>query len=1147
MKNPEGLASDSFPFVRVIVHSLEKGFFCTAAGTNPILGQAFPAYPLLLFIIDVSADRTFVSCHRIALSFRIWSQHFTMSEDFSIVARASLNCPPLVSFQFQAILIIGSPLSPRSQTDEKDEILAKLAAGDLGIEEASNLLDELDIANRKRTEEDLATNQALLQATIDNLPFDFFAIGLDGRYILQNAVSKTHWGNAIGKRPEEICPNEQDLALWMENNRRAFSGERIEEDVSMLCNGEKRFYNNILNAIRSDGTTYGILGMNIDITERKRAEEELRASEAKYRRLHESMMDAFASVNMDGFIQEFNQAFCKMLGYEPEEIVKLRYTDITPDKWHSLQAEIIEKQVLARGYSEVYEKEYRRKDGTIFPVELRNCLIRDETGRPAGILAVVRDITERKRAEEALLMANNELERKVQERTAELVQANENLDIFRKFAEASGEGFGMSDFYGRIAYVNPTLCRFFGEKRPEDVIGKNVSTYYPEEYVQRRQKEMIPALLREGNWQIEQIVLPRHGEPFQTLQSTFLIQDENGNPFRIAVVISDITERKKAEDALRESEEKYRILVQACPDAVVMSDSEMRIIFASQQAVALHGAASEEEMIGQSLTAFIAEEERPRAIAGVSELVKSGVRRKSEYTFLRKDGTRYPCELSSGVVKSDSGRLKGIIAIVRDISERKQAEEARRKSEERFRSYFEQGLLGMAISGEDMRWTEVNDRLCNIIGCSREEAFQRKITDFLHPDDLEAFHRSYNQLISGETDHYTSERRYILNDGKVIYVNIFVKGFRSENGRLDHILALLDDVTEWRQAEAALRQSHDELRTIYEEMADGIIIVTIENPHPLRANAAICRMLGYSEEEMRTILPASVHPPEVLPIVQEHLEALKQHGVARIADFPFLRKDGKLVYADVVVSQIAYDGQPCGISFLHDVTERKQAEEALQKEHRTLKHLLQSSDHERQTIAYEIHDGLAQYLAAAIMQFDVYRSHREKKPNEATKAYDAAMTLLRQGHSEARRLIAGIRHPVLDEAGVVEAIAHLINEQNREIGPEIEFNSHVKFSRLVPLLENAVYRIVQAGMTNACKYSQSSRVRITLLQQKDRLRIEIRDWGIGFDTTSVKEGSYGLTGIRERARLLGGKYRLKSAAGKGTRIVVELPLVEREE
>ena len=289
-----------------------------------------------------------------------------------------------------------------------------------------------DITERKQAEEELAKSKAMLQAAIDCLPFNFFAIGLDGRYMLQNAVSKAQQrADVIGKLPEEVCPNEHDLAIWLDNNRRAFAGEKVEGEVTLSLGGEERFYFNIIAPIRDGEELYGILGVNIDITERKRAEE-------------------------------------------------------------------------------------------------------------------------------ALQKAHDELEWRVKERTAELAKANENLDIFRKFVEASGEGFGMSDFDGRIVYANPTLCRLFGEEKPEDVIGKNVSAYYPEEYVQRRKDELIPALLREGHWHIEQTVLPRRGEPIQTLQSTFLIRDEGGNPFRIAVVISDITERKQAEQAIAASEERFR-------------------------------------------------------------------------------------------------------------------------------------------------------------------------------------------------------------------------------------------------------------------------------------------------------------------------------------------------------------------------------------------------------------------------------------------------------------------------------------------------------------------------------------------------------------------------------------------------------------
>jgi PAS domain S-box-containing protein len=144
---------------------------------------------------------------------------------------------------------------------------------------------------------------------------------------------------------------------------------------------------------------------------REQAEEALRQSEKKYRTLHESMMDAFISVDMAGHIVEFNSVYKNILGYPEEELYNLTYVDITPEKWHASEARIVDEQILERGYSDVYEKEYRKKDGTVFPVELRTFLIRDEAGRPTGMWAVVRDITERKRAEVQLAEQLDELRR----------------------------------------------------------------------------------------------------------------------------------------------------------------------------------------------------------------------------------------------------------------------------------------------------------------------------------------------------------------------------------------------------------------------------------------------------------------------------------------------------------------------------------------------------------------------------------------------------------------------------------------------------------------------------------------------------------------------------------------------------------------
>jgi PAS domain S-box-containing protein len=602
-----------------------------------------------------------------------------------------------------------------------------------------------------------------------------------------------------------------------------------------------------------------------------------------------------------------------------------------------------------------------------------------------------------------------------------------------------------------------------------------------------------------------------------------------------------------ANEQLQGSEEKYKTLVETLPDAVIMADLTGHATFVSRRLLELHRAASVEEFMGKTAWDYLVPEDHEKGNAYYQNTLKEGITRNAELSFFRMDGTRFPTELSSALVKDASGKPVAIINVLRDISERKRAEQALRQSEERFRSYFEQGLLGMAISDKDMRWTEVNDRFCDILRCAKEDILRRRISEFIHPDDLPSFHQSYERILSGEIDHFTADRKYVLKDGRIIYVNVFVRVFRLADGAVDHVLALVDDVTGRRQVEKALQASEERYRAVVEDQTETICRFTADGAFTF-VNDVFCRFFGKKSQELVGEKWHPVAVAEDVPMIEKRLSTMSPHNPIVIIENRVCSGLGKVHWMQFV-NRGFYDdtGQLIEIQSVgRDITRRKEVEEALKQEHRTLRHLLQSSDHERRTIAYDIHDGLAQQLAGAIMQFDVSESLLEKRPEDAAKAYDAAKTLLRQGHGEARRLIAGIRHPVLDEAGVVEAVAHLINEQNRAKGPQIAFHSIVNFSRLVPLLENAIYRIIQEGMTNACRYSRSNRVRITLLQQKERLRIEIRDWGIGFDPKETKEGSYGLAGIRERTRLLGGKFGLKTAGGKGTRLVVELPLLERD-
>jgi signal transduction histidine kinase len=223
----------------------------------------------------------------------------------------------------------------------------------------------------------------------------------------------------------------------------------------------------------------------------------------------------------------------------------------------------------------------------------------------------------------------------------------------------------------------------------------------------------------------------------------------------------------------------------------------------------------------------------------------------------------------------------------------------------------------------------------------------------------------------------------------------------------------------------------------------------------------------------------------------------------------------------------------------HEIRERKHVEKSLRDENRHLRYLLKLLERDRQLISYEIHDGLVQQLAGAIMHFEALGLREGIDRQQAVKS---GVQLLRKSLQEARQLIHGLRPPILEEHGVVAAIDDLVSQSSGENQPAAEFLHKLAFDRLPPVLENAIFRIVQESLTNACRHSQSERVRITLADRSGEIRITVRDWGVGFDFRRVAEGHFGLAGIKERARLFGGSAIIRSSPGKGTRIVVVLPM-----
>jgi PAS domain S-box-containing protein len=341
-----------------------------------------------------------------------------------------------------------------------------------------------------------------------------------------------------------------------------------------------------------------------------------------------------------------------------------------------------------------------------------------------------------------------------------------------------------------------------------------------------------------------------------------------------------------------------------------------------------------------------------------------------------------------------------------------------------------------------------------------------------------------------------------------------------------------------------LQASEKRFRLLVENAADGFFLHDLDG-NVLDCNKQACEQLGYSREELMQmnafdyeigLKPEQQHewirglPPSAFPV--------DINGIHR-------RKDGSTFPVEVRLNYLEMAGHAFLMAVSRDVTDRKQAEEALRKEQRFLRHLIDLQERERKLMAYEIHDGLAQQLTGALFKLQGLEAAQQKQDSATVqKLLDEVLRMIRESVSEARHLISGLRPPILDDAGIVAAIEYLCSERRQNGQSQIEFAHQVQFHRLSAPLEVALFRITQECLTNACRHSQSPSIRVELSRSEHSVRLMVQDWGVGFDPDEIKGQRFGLRGIRERVRLLGGTADIQSAPGKGTTVAVELPMVE---
>jgi PAS domain S-box-containing protein len=648
----------------------------------------------------------------------------------------------------------------------------------------------------------------------------------------------------------------------------------------------------------------------------------------------------------------------------------------------------------------------------------------------------------------------------------------------------------------------------------------------------------------------------------------------------VASIAQDITEQKETAEALARSEGMLRLILDHAPDVVMRIDRLGRISYINRVAPPY----KRQDVMGQRMVDFVAPEQQTIVSGAIERVFATG--QVEEYDV--QDvvmGRWYRTRLAP---LSEEGRVDFLVAISLDIDDRKREQEelqksqdALRESEALFRVLAENvpGVVYLCHNDDRYSMIFLNDAIEQLVGFPASDFLADHISfiDLFHPDDATVIPPTVNSAIARRAPYHLTYRLK-RKDGSYVWAEEYGQGVFDDKGSLKFLEGTIFDITEKRAAIDALRRSNEELEEQVQSRTQQLRMANRLLRGDYQRQLELTRELKASEEKFRVIIDANPAPVVIARLDDSEIvyanertaellgtsqglivgrktvdfyhniadrdqlrENLQRTGTLQGHEIQLRRPDGKILWVNLSMRILDLDFGRCVLAMMIDVTQRREYDERFKSERRLLRRLLELHERDRQLIAYEIHDGFVQDVTGAIM-FLQAATRKFPAGDSAPQELDKGVEILRNAINEARRLIDGLQPGVLEEQGVVEGVRYLAQQIKQMHGTDVELQIDVQFDRLAPSVEQAIYRIVQEGLNNVVKHSKSPRARVVISQRTDALVIKVEDWGVGFNTLTTRSRRYGLTGIRDRARLLGGKAKIRSEPGVGTRLRVKLPL-----
>jgi len=894
---------------------------------------------------------------------------------------------------------------------------------------------------------------------------------------------------------------------------------------------------------------------------------------------------------------------------------RIDYSDKTIDVYHSTGADAAIDTVRT-GKGRELSADVRRVIDSIRNVESlllakRKEINEERTARLNYILAITviailalagffiqklrSDFAERKKTAIRLAHMNEELEERVEKRTHELA---ESKNVLEQTFERITDSFVSFDQNWNFTYVNKKAGEIFN-RRPADLVGKNIWTEFPD----AKQRPSYKALLQAMETQQYTYLETHHPE-----QDLWFENYIYPSPDGVSVFFRNISEKKRAEQQLKTSEEKTRLIMNSALDAIISIDEAGLITFWNPQAEQTFGW-SAEEITGKSLTdTIIPPQYREMHQKGMELYRQTGkgpvLNKIIEISAVNRSGAEFPIELTIIPVRYNGS--VSFSAFIRDISLRKKAEEKILKAN---RLYFfisqvnqmivratnqetlfkEACRIAVELGKFSLAWIglvdEATESVVPVVYAGEENKYLSEIKPISIKDIPEGHGPTGQAIRNGqyyicndiEADpamdpwkdaalsrgYRSSMSLPIIKSGKVVGAFSFyapVKNFFDDSeialleeatGDVAFALEVFEKEEMRRKAEQGIVESERRYHTLAEVSPVGIFHTDAAGSTTY-VNPRWCQISGITyEKAMGNGWFEAVHPDD-RDMLRRNWEEATRHQQVSVSEYRFVRPNGSTAWViGQAIPERDADGAIVGyVGTTTDITDRKLAEKEMEESSQKLRqlttHLLNIREEERKRIGREIHDELGQQLTAIKMDI----SWIAKKTDPSQEAFKTKLqnviALLDGGNQSIRRILNELRPVILDDYGLLEALRWQAQQFTANTHIPVAMTASESDMKIPEEISTCIFRIFQEALTNITRYAKATQVKVSLDIDSDSVLLNIEDNGLGFDTELTKtKKSFGILGMKERVASLNGRFDLSSVPGNGTRISIHIPITQK--